>query len=341
MAPSFKELWDEALAQGEGRHEAGVSIGGMELVFRSEDEEPVARLKEFLSRHLTTTHSPGVREHHILIAHGHFPDEPQVADNGSVWSGRMQDGTPVRLVRTGEGVSELRFGRSVSLLTDVEACRTLCLMKGSNGSGGEGRSRTRPDYLIPFLHFLFSVHNVYIIHAAGICCDDRSYLLLGPSGVGKTTASVNLACAGMAFMGDDLIAVEEREGALIAHALLFKAKVEMDTGTGKKGLDVGALSDIRLRYEAPLGGIVFLQRSPDAAYRFEPVARTQTLKWLLDQANDIRFMWRPREWFRTASAIADRIPGGLWSMGRPEDGVGHFVECITRIGNDPADSGGE
>jgi ABC-type cobalamin/Fe3+-siderophores transport system ATPase subunit len=141
---------------------------------------------------------------------------------------------------------------------------------------------------------------------------------LGPSGAGKTTLSLALARAGMAFMGDDLIAVATQNGEIVAHALLFHSKVERVPGQTKEIVDSITTERLDVCHTARLAGVAALHKTSEMVSNFAEVSTMQTLTWLLQQANDVRFMREPQDWVDTASAIAHAIPGWIWTVGPPD-----------------------
>jgi hypothetical protein len=62
------------------------------------------------------------------------------------------------------------------------------------------------------------VRGLEIFHAAAVTLDQGAVLLVGPSGVGKTSLAVQLTLAGAAFLTDDVLAVDrDGDGRLRAH----------------------------------------------------------------------------------------------------------------------------
>jgi len=62
---------------------------------------------------------------------------------------------------------------------------------------------------------LSAQQHVLFFHAAAIAIDGRGFLLLGLSGTGKTSISLELAARGHDFYGDDLVGVEHGTRALV------------------------------------------------------------------------------------------------------------------------------
>ena len=73
-----------------------------------------------------------------------------------------------------------------------------------------------------------------MLHSAGITDGSSAWLLLGPSGAGKTTASRLCLAAGAGILSDDLNAVvAEPEGNLVAQLPFTGDLGEQHEGTGR------------------------------------------------------------------------------------------------------------
>jgi hypothetical protein len=121
-----------------------------------------------------------------------------------------------------------------------------------------------------------------VLHASAVVVGGRALAVCGPSGTGKTATALHLLTLGAEFLADDVVAVEEHGGSLVAHSGLSVAHV---AGTERAALrDAGvalpASFDNRAKQhvavpvrerQAPLGAIYFLNRGADVA-RAEIVA---------------------------------------------------------------------
>jgi hypothetical protein len=100
-------------------------------------------------------------------------------------------------------------------------------------------------YLIgQVLPFAAVLHGLEVFHASGIGIGSGAVVLLGPSGVGKSTLALNLHLAGARFLADDSVGVERSNGQVIAHPAIATAKIRQ-----------GA-RDLLRRDDRPLGEIV-------------------------------------------------------------------------------------
>lgn len=319
-------LWDE-LAQR--RHMCPglvASVAGIDFEFACSSSRTMSALEEMLVQHLGAGQSGGHR-HRILIAPVRRLEQTLGAA-GYAWQGALADGTPVHVVRQGE-VAEVLVGRQISILIDpVEAC-TVCRVapyrydeepQGHAVSSPRGRLLVhRPgspapwSYLVPLLNALLSAHGTYVLHAAGACHNGKATLMLGPSGVGKTTSVITLANTNIIAMSDDLIAIRRENGVFRAYGIVISG----NTRLGK---------DVRMQMSAPVGELLFLQRSADGLHRTEPLTKHDAMLLILEQSNDLSFLWRPKEWFDIAAGLSEAVPGRLWSLGRIEDIGTHFLQ---------------
>jgi hypothetical protein len=101
--------------------------------------------------------------------------------------------------------------------------------------GGSALLRLDPDhetewhwrrYLIgQILPFAALLHGLEVFHASAVEIDGGAVLLLGGSGLGKSTLALNLHLGGAGFLADDSVAVELGRGQLLAHPAIATAKV--------------------------------------------------------------------------------------------------------------------
>jgi hypothetical protein len=137
-----------------------------------------------------------------------------------------------------------------------------------------------------------------MIHSAGISGDGEGYLLLGPSGAGKTTASRLCLEAGAAVLSDDLNAVV-REGEGIRMVKL--------PFTGDLGDRAGAPSSV------PLRALLRLAKGPE---RLRPLSRAAALGALAAAAPFVnRDPWRREELLDVLERLAGAAPA--WELTFP------------------------
>jgi hypothetical protein len=135
------------------------------------------------------------------------------------------------------------------------------------GSGGaESWQRLLVAQVIPFAAVL---QGLEVLHASAVVSDGAAIALVGRSGAGKTATAMALCRRGARFLADDVLALEQAGGELIAHP---GAPVAFDAGENQ--LDVGETAG-----PAALAAVFFLDRRPDGpdSPRFEPAADPRLL----------------------------------------------------------------
>jgi hypothetical protein len=81
-------------------------------------------------------------------------------------------------------------------------------------------------YLIgQVLPFAALLHGLEVFHASAIEIDGGAVLLLGGSGLGKSTLALNMHLGGAGFLADDSVAIELTGDRLVAHPAIATAKV--------------------------------------------------------------------------------------------------------------------
>jgi hypothetical protein len=119
-----------------------------------------------------------------------------------------------------------------------------------------------------------TLRGLEVLHASGVVIDDRAVLITGPAGAGKSSLAAALLRAGGRLLSDDAVALQLRDGALIAHAgslavQLRAAEHERLSATERAALGHPAgTAEGKQRYvssvappPAPLGVLFLLERS--------------------------------------------------------------------------------
>ena len=86
----------------------------------------------------------------------------------------------------------------------------------------EERARPFPVALQAWLQW----RGVVTLHAAAVATGGRAALIVGDSGSGKSTIALACAGAGLAFLGDDQVAVSWPDGAAVVHSLFASVRVD-------------------------------------------------------------------------------------------------------------------
>jgi hypothetical protein len=197
-----------------------------------------------------------------------------------------------------ERVRELRNGET--LLLSVELARPAGYLVHAPGFG---RILVAPDgaellcdpepgssewsTLLPAqaLPLAATLQGLEVLHASGVVLGDRATLLAGPSGAGKSSLAAALLRRGAALLSDDTVALEWREGTLIAHpgaALLQLEATEHERlstseravlGPPEAFLDKQRYSPSTIASATPFGELFLLER----ATRGPPLERIEAV----------------------------------------------------------------
>lgn len=88
------------------------------------------------------------------------------------------------------------------------------------------QERTKPFVLC--LALWLADRGVIVAHAGCVAGDAGAVLLVGPSGSGKSTAALACAAHGLAFLGDDQVALTIERGTPVVHSLYGTARLYRD-----------------------------------------------------------------------------------------------------------------
>ena len=145
----------------------------------------------------------------------------------------------------GERVCEWRDADRVSLGIDRTDAgyRFLVSAVGLFELSHEGkRLRCRPvpaagwewrRYLIgQVLPFAALLQGLEVFHASAVEVDGRAVAISGPSGLGKSTLALELYLGGAGFVTDDVLALEELDGCVIAHPGVAMTKFRRRSSAG-------------------------------------------------------------------------------------------------------------
>jgi hypothetical protein len=201
---------------------------------------------------------------------------------------------------TAERVRELRDGETLLLSVELAPPAGYLLR-----APGFGRILVAPDgaellcdpepgsaewsVLLPAqaLPLAATLQGLEVLHASGVVLGDRdrATLLTGPSGAGKSSLAAALLRRGAALLSDDTVALESRDGALIAHpgaAFLqleaaehgrLSERERASLGAGEAFLDKQRYSPSTIATSTPFGELLLLERntSGPALERIEAV----------------------------------------------------------------------
>jgi hypothetical protein len=97
---------------------------------------------------------------------------------------------------------------------------------------------SHPILTLPLIEQL-KRRGLYSLHAAGIARGGRALIIAGTSGAGKTTLALALARAGLDFLGDDLLFLQDASPTVVA----FPDEVDVTQTTARFFPELEALAD--------------------------------------------------------------------------------------------------
>jgi hypothetical protein len=196
-----------------------------------------------------------------------------------------QGGVLFRIERaaTGYRIEGPHFGTAV-------LARDAATIAGAPGAGGMiAWQRLLIAQVLPFAAV---VRGLEVMHASAVALDGGAVAIVGRSGAGKTSLAVALSRGPRTFLTDDVLALERRDGRLLAHpgppvAGVARAEGERLRRLGHYDEERVLAEDAREVMMAvasrptptPLRAILILDRRPDGppTPRFEPVLGGQEL----------------------------------------------------------------
>lgn len=143
-------------------------------------------------------------------------------------------------------------------------------VRGAPGSGGmEAWQRLLVAQVLPFVSVL---RGLEVFHASAVAYGDRGVALVAPGGSGKTSLALALTERGAGFLADDVLAVERREGRLLAHPGAPVAWVDHDGEETARPMPTPG-------EPVPLRSVFLLERRADGPAEpvFEPPADAREL----------------------------------------------------------------
>lgn len=165
-----------------------------------------------------------------------------------------------------------------------------------------------------------------VLHAAAVAYEGAAALIVGASGMGKSTTVLACARAGAGFLGDDLVLVESGAGVgrsePTAHCLFATAKLNVDSaralgaeawtslGVTPKNKAVLAVQDrLHVVASAPIAALIVLAPPVPGRPSATRLRRADVLASFASTA--LPLAWRagaPAAWLATVAALARRLP---------------------------------
>lgn len=181
----------------------------------------------------------------------------------------------------------------------------------------------RPDwaFILPAqaLPLAATLRGREVFHAAGVVVDGGAVLFSGPPGAGKSSLAAAFLRRGANLLGDDAIALERRDGALLAHpgvGSLYLRPAEHERLSAAERDELGSAQSFasRQRYDpepvlgtVPFAALFLLERAP-AGMAIEPLAAADPFELIAATFNlSVR---TPERLTRQLKMVAALIAGG-------------------------------
>ena len=175
------------------------------------------------------------------------------------------------------------------------------------------------DTFIILLHTVMAMYHRYSIHAAAVEINDGACIFVGESGHGKSTLCTDLVNRGAGYLGDDIVFLYSREGALYVGSLLFKAKLFPNGIKNHKDfIDVIERNKGKIILNSPIKKIFYICRSKKKLSRFKRLDPIETIIRLMRASNNIRMQYDANVWQDLCQDIASVVPYYLFLYGKRE-----------------------
>lgn len=208
------------------------------------------------------------------------------------------------------------------------------------------RERVKPfGALVPFW---LRDRGIRVMHAAGVADGQRAVLLPGLSGAGKSTCATLCVEAGLHFLGDDAIALQETDdGAFVAHSLYGGARLwPADAGffpdwsshavhphssgdEPKLLLFVGRRHRKRLMPRADIAAIAFPSVTAGAETRLRPLTRVEALRAMVVTSLFLSVKPEPADMDQILRLVT-RLPAFALELGTDRSQIPALVERCLR-----------
>lgn len=184
-----------------------------------------------------------------------------------------------------------------------------------------------------------------VLHAAAVAYEGAAALIVGASGMGKSTTVLACARAGAGFLGDDLVLVDAggADAIATAHCLFATAKLNVDSaqalgteawptlGVTPKNKAVVAVQDqLKVVRSAPIVALIILAPPSFGRPNPTPLRRTSVLTSFAPTA--LPLAWRagtPAAWLATVAVLARRLPAYRLPVSWKLDALGDAVRDIV------------
>ncbi|MGH7717710.1 MAG: hypothetical protein ACREON_02545, partial [Gemmatimonadaceae bacterium] len=207
---------------------------------------------------------------------------------------------------------------------------------------------TRP---IPFILPLWlQDHGLQLVHAGLVSRGGQGVLFGGNNGTGKSTCSLLCLCAGLEFLSDDHVGLQELEdGTFVGHSIYASTRLEPDHLTrfpllaphaipsnnpmeSKSLVQLAELFPERMRPSSTVRALVLPRIVSGTHARLSPVSRGEALRTLAPSSLLMLPFMPARHGFDKLVRLVERVPSYRLEMGSDLDAiparVGELLESI-------------
>jgi hypothetical protein len=207
--------------------------------------------------------------------------------------------------------------------------------------------RTRP---IPFiLPLCLQDRGLQLVHAGLVSRGSSGVLFGGNNGAGKSTCALQCLCAGLEFLSDDHVALQEtNDGGFIGHSIYASTRLEPDhlrrfpllvahgipsddPAESKSLVQLAEVFPERMKITASVRALVLPRIIGGAGAHLSPVSRAEALRTLAPSSLLMLPFMRARRDFDTLARLVERVPSYRLEMG-------HDLEAIPARVNELLDS---
>jgi hypothetical protein len=164
------------------------------------------------------------------------------------------------------------------------------------------------------------------LHAGGVCDESRRVLaVVGPSGTGKTTATLALARR-LGYVSDETVSIDP-DGTVAPHPKPLSVIVEPGRRHHKEQLSPDDLGLLATPDEGRLARLVLLHRGAEGAKGLTRLGTAEGMLQLIEQSSSLAQLPRPLHALLTLVEGC----GGMWALAYDEisDHVDELVDLLT------------
>ena len=312
MENYVERYWDGFLNKCNKNQDCTFEIGNVRFKVYSNCRWSVSLIKKYLSYHLIHDNTKENCFHQIIIFKNtnlKFSDPSFVIKK---WKDKLSDGTKLYISKLNKYYINVKVGKEVSMHIDNYANRTI--IEYIDRTLGKKHVHPNPtSYMVSFLTIVLSYNNNFIIHSASVLDKNKSILILGGPGAGKTTLSLLLSKNGFIFRSDDLTIISCERNKIYSYPLLLKPKIK-----SKKYFNLYKYSYRNSLQKSEITKLFFIKYQKTHSFEFKPLYSFIIFKMLYGQLNDPKLYLNSKNLVALLFKISDSIQSYKWEIGPSE-----------------------